>query len=291
MKKPLKKKKLPFLAKVAGGNARGRPDRRARGGAVSKADQDPISPTEPNAPAGGKVLQKFKKGGVAKRQMGGGFSQGPVPGPGPARSPPTIGGGVGPAGGGIGGGTLDGGGGASVGLPGIGFGSSTAAPINPPALGAQPMGGGMAAPGPLQAKRGGGVKKRQDGGPTDAEREEGLGQLKKKMTSPLGDKIGRYQEAQSRNIVDSLRPRSFGGRAEPALRKSGGALSAAQRQSLPKSDFALPGRGTGPKGAGAGSYPIPDRSHAQNALARSSGKPVAAQVRAKVKAKYPDMGS
>jgi hypothetical protein len=73
-------------------------------------------------------------------------------------------------------------------------------------------------------------------------------------------------------------------------RKDGGKLSAAQRQSLPKSDFALPGAGKGPKGAGSGSYPIPDRSHAANALARSSGKSVAPAVRAKVKAKYPDMG-
>lgn len=72
--------------------------------------------------------------------------------------------------------------------------------------------------------------------------------------------------------------------------KDGGKLSAAQRQSLPKSDFALPGAGKGPKGAGSGSYPIPDRSHAANALARSSGKPVHAEVERKVHAKYPDMG-
>lgn len=72
--------------------------------------------------------------------------------------------------------------------------------------------------------------------------------------------------------------------------KDGGKLTAKARQSLPSSDFALPGQGKGPKGAGSGSYPIPDRSHAANALARSSGKPVAAEVRAKVKAKYPDMG-
>jgi len=68
-------------------------------------------------------------------------------------------------------------------------------------------------------------------------------------------------------------------------------LSAKQRQALPRSDFALPGRGTGKKGAGPGSYPIPDRRHAANALSRSSGKPVAAQVRRKVCAKYPDMPS
>jgi hypothetical protein len=67
-------------------------------------------------------------------------------------------------------------------------------------------------------------------------------------------------------------------------------LSAKTKQSLPKSDFALPGKGTGKKGAGPGSYPIPDRSHAQNALARSSGKAVAPQVRAKVAAKFPGLG-
>lgn len=66
-------------------------------------------------------------------------------------------------------------------------------------------------------------------------------------------------------------------------------LSAKQRQALPKSDFARPGKGSGPKGAGSGSYPIPDRGHAQNALARSSGKPEAGAVRAKVNAKFPGL--
>lgn len=70
----------------------------------------------------------------------------------------------------------------------------------------------------------------------------------------------------------------------------GGRLTAHERQSLPKSDFALPGRGSGPKGAGSGSYPIPDESHARNALARASGKSVESAVRAKVHAKYPDIG-
>jgi hypothetical protein len=70
-------------------------------------------------------------------------------------------------------------------------------------------------------------------------------------------------------------------------------LTTAARKKLPKSDFARPGKGEGPHGKGAGSYPIPDRAHAQNALARVSqhGSPTEkAQVRAKVKAKYPDMG-
>lgn len=74
---------------------------------------------------------------------------------------------------------------------------------------------------------------------------------------------------------------------------AGGRLTAHERQSLPKSDFALPGKGSGPKGAGSGSYPIPDASHARNALARVSqhGSPAEkAAVRAKVHAKYPEIG-
>jgi hypothetical protein len=60
-------------------------------------------------------------------------------------------------------------------------------------------------------------------------------------------------------------------------------LSTRQRKALPASTFALPGR----------RYPIPDRSHAQNALARVSqhGTPAEkAVVRRKVQAKYPGMG-
>ncbi len=83
--------------------------------------------------------------------------------------------------------------------------------------------------------------------------------------------------------------------ALPAVhnRAGGGRLTAGERQRMPKSDFALPGKGKGPKGAGAGSYPIEDRSHAVNALARVSQHGSSAQkaaVRAKVHAKYPDIG-
>lgn len=68
-------------------------------------------------------------------------------------------------------------------------------------------------------------------------------------------------------------------------------LNAAARKSLPSSSFALPQKASTPQGkAKGGSYPIPDASHAQNALARSAGKPVAAQVRAAVKRKFPSMG-
>lgn len=70
-------------------------------------------------------------------------------------------------------------------------------------------------------------------------------------------------------------------------------LTAAQRQTMPKSDFALPGKGEGPKGAGAGSYPIPDANHARNALARVAQHGSAAEkaeVRRKVHEKYPNIG-
>jgi hypothetical protein len=67
-------------------------------------------------------------------------------------------------------------------------------------------------------------------------------------------------------------------------------LKAAQRNKMKSSEFALPGKGEGKSGKGSGSYPINDRSHAANALARSSGKPEAAAVRRKVLAKYPSMG-
>ena len=94
--------------------------------------------------------------------------------------------------------------------------------------------------------------------------------------------------------TSQIKGRVAGGPSGKVMRCAKGTsnvLSAKQRQALPRSAFALPGQGSGKKGAGPGSYPIPDRSHAANALSRSSGKPVAAQVRRKVCAKYPDMPS
>jgi hypothetical protein len=79
----------------------------------------------------------------------------------------------------------------------------------------------------------------------------------------------------------------------PGSKKSGGRLSAADRRSLPSSDFALPGKGEGPEGKGSGSYPINDESHARNALSRVSQHGTSAekaQVRAAVHRKYPGIG-
>lgn len=59
-------------------------------------------------------------------------------------------------------------------------------------------------------------------------------------------------------------------------------LTTNQRKHIPKRDYAVPS-----KAPEHGSYPIEDRAHAINALARSSGKPQEAAVRRAVYKKYP----
>lgn len=57
-------------------------------------------------------------------------------------------------------------------------------------------------------------------------------------------------------------------------------LTAKTRNAIPSKDFAGPDR----------SFPIENASHARNALARASGKPVQARVDAAVHRKYPGIG-
>lgn len=69
-------------------------------------------------------------------------------------------------------------------------------------------------------------------------------------------------------------------------------LTTRAREKLPSKDFALPGKGEGPRGKGSGSYPIPNASHARNALARVAQHGSAEEkkeVRAKVHAKFPQI--
>ena len=69
-------------------------------------------------------------------------------------------------------------------------------------------------------------------------------------------------------------------------------LSYKERQGLSKSQFALPGKGEGPEGKQGGSYPIPDESHARNALARVSQHGSEAEkrkVKSAVSKKFPDI--
>lgn len=61
-------------------------------------------------------------------------------------------------------------------------------------------------------------------------------------------------------------------------------LDTNQRKHLQPTQFAVPS-----KAPGSGSYPINNAAHARNALARSSGKPVAGKVRAAVDRKFPNI--
>ena len=88
-------------------------------------------------------------------------------------------------------------------------------------------------------------------------------------------------------------PPGGGGGLPPGLgMANGGTLSAKERQAMPKSSFALPGRGEGPKGAGSGSYPIDTEGRARSALSRgaqhaSSGE--LATIKRRVREKYPEI--
>lgn len=67
-------------------------------------------------------------------------------------------------------------------------------------------------------------------------------------------------------------------------------LTTKQRKAMPSKSFALPSKREG----GKGGYPISDKSHARNALARVSqfgSSAEKATVRAKVHAKFPGIGS
>lgn len=68
-------------------------------------------------------------------------------------------------------------------------------------------------------------------------------------------------------------------------------LDTADRKHIPAKDFALKGAHKGE--ANEGKYPIEDKAHARNALARVSqfgSSSEKAKVRAKVHAKYPNIG-
>ncbi len=66
-------------------------------------------------------------------------------------------------------------------------------------------------------------------------------------------------------------------------------LTYSQRKGMPQSEFALPSKRHG----GKGGYPIEDKAHARNALARVAQHGSAAEkatVRTKVHRKFPDIG-
>jgi hypothetical protein len=69
-------------------------------------------------------------------------------------------------------------------------------------------------------------------------------------------------------------------------------ITTTRRKALPASEFALPGKGSGPQGKGAGSYPIDTIGRARNALARGAQHASPAElatIKRKVRAKYPSI--
>lgn len=92
--------------------------------------------------------------------------------------------------------------------------------------------------------------------------------------------LGRMVEASASGDTDEYVAASAV--REHALREA--ALSMEQRKKLSDSDFVFPA-----KAPGSGSYPIHDKAHGANALARSSGKPEHGAVKRKVCSRYPDL--
>lgn len=83
------------------------------------------------------------------------------------------------------------------------------------------------------------------------------------------------------------------GRSIQAAKEKEGKLTTAGRVALPKKEFALPPSPKAKASGEKGSYPIPDKAHARNALARVAQHGSAeqqAEVRRKVHEKYPEMG-
>jgi hypothetical protein len=324
-----KKKKLPFQGKVLGGTARSRPDRavskrgayRHGGKVAAKADADLINPSTPNAPAGGRVAQKFQDGGmlsigpgdvttraappltrglfkrggaVKKRQIGGDIGGSMLPEVQAVRAAarPAAAGYVPP--------TQEfyqnwmQQGGPQARIAAARAAMPTSYPTQLPSQ-APPPGAPLPARGVL--KRGGAVK-RQVGGvlpqsmlPRRAPRPVVPARTDLGVTwgrrGPLGppsrEKGGPVKHQDGGDIKDQENQTNDDEQEDVTEYKRGGVLSAKQRQALPSSSFALPGKGKGPKGAGAGSYPIPDPAHARNALARVSQHGTSEQ-KAKVRA-------
>lgn len=112
-----------------------------------------------------------------------------------------------------------------------------------------------------------------------------------------GGECGPEEAAEAHAVLRKKRRRGGATEGEKSPRRldrhrarGGGRLTYGERQKMPSSEFALPGHGSGPKGKGGGSYPIPDESHGRNALARVSqhGSPEEkSRVRAAVHRKFP----
>jgi hypothetical protein len=169
--------------------------------------------------------------------------------------------------------------------------AATAPMAASPALAAQKIPGGMnMQPG----MKGGGRVKRAMGGPMGGMPGNPMngGMVGSAMgAAPMGAGVARPMPTTGG--APGAMPTSVPmGVQMPMPMAKGGRLTAATRQSMPKSQFALPGKGDGPKGAGSGSYPIPDKKHARLALAMDHNASPAERktIERKVHARYPNIG-
>jgi hypothetical protein len=98
------------------------------------------------------------------------------------------------------------------------------------------------------------------------------------LSAPPADEFEEAVTAASYSRMQKRKKRKL---SEKMDSMTAAVLSTKKRNSLPRSSFAIPSERA---------YPIHDRAHAANALARAAGKPEEATVRRAVCRRYPDMG-
>lgn len=115
--------------------------------------------------------------------------------------------------------------------------------------------------------------------------EGGPGSGRKPMTSVQGAPINpskAFRKGKPIKVPKPKKPKKTKASQDPILVTMVEAeLKAKKRNALPKKSFAVPGERK---------FPIHDKSHARNALARASGTKYEKQVRAAVHRKYPGIG-
>lgn len=135
-----------------------------------------------------------------------------------------------------------------------------------------------------EMKKGGAVKKMKKSA-RDMGKVEGKKAMKRLDRKARGGKVDGRPNAEGMTAENpmsnaSKTEKDVSGEDDRRGYKSGGALAAKERNKIPGKDFALQGR----------RYPIEDKAHARNALARVSqngSSEEKAKVRAKVMKKYP----
>lgn len=151
--------------------------------------------------------------------------------------------------------------------------------LSSPAAVRPPMTSPTAVPG--MAK--GGRVRRAMGGPM---MQPGMqGQMPQQMPAQMGQMPMGQMQGQMRPPVQTTVQM-------PMHMAKGGHLSAAARNKMPSSEFALPGKGEGKNGKGSGSYPIGDEKHGRLALAMDHNASPAERktIERKVHARYPNIG-